>query len=357
LYAARIIAFMRMRAIGCLLLLMMATAAFAQFGETITVSRVLVDVRVTDDRGRALQGLTPADFIVTIGGVPANVESVTFVDEATGWIDDVPEDLTAPNPSDDTPADALPPARKGRLFVVFVQTDFARNASRVSGQLHFNRYIKEFLESLLPDDRVAVLSFDSHLKFQLDFTSDKERVSDAVRRSILIDEPPPPPIVHSPALASRLDREEMKRVTSSESALLLIGNALIPIDGPKNLLLLGWGLGERTATGVAMRREWKAARRALDAARATLFAFDTSFADYHDLEVGLQAAAKQTGGFYAKTHLFPEIGLDRLEQTLRARYELELRVPGSLQPGTHDLDVRTKRRGATVLAPSSIVAR
>lgn len=345
---------MRALTIACAMTLMATASAFAQFEETITVARVLVDVRVTDDRGAPVRGLTPADFIVKIGDASASVESVTFIDEATNWIDQIEADETA----ETSEVGNIAETRKGRLFVVFVQTDFARNKTRVSGQMHFNRYATGFIESLLPDDRVAVLSFDSHLKFQLDFTSDKERVADAIRRSLLIDEPPPPQIVHSPALASRLDREEMKRVTTSEGALLLVGNALMPIEGPKNLLLLGWGLGERTPTGsVAMRREWIPARRALDAARVTLFAFDTSVADYHDLEMGLQRAAKQTGGFYAKTHIFPEIGLERLERTLTARYELELRVPTSLQPGTHALDIRVKKRGAIVLAPSSILAR
>jgi hypothetical protein len=362
---------MRTLTIGCAMSLLIAASApaqtnsqtNAQFEETITVSRVLVDIRVTNDRGTPLRGLTPTDFIATIGGASASVESVTFIDEATNWIDEIPD--TQPASGGSTADRRLPTAdsveiantRKGRLFVVFVQTDFARNQSRVSGQMHFNRYAEQFIESLLPDDRVAVFSFDSHLKFQLDFTTDKGRVADAVRRSILIEEPPPPPIVHSPALASRLNREVMKRLVSSEAALLLIGNALIPIEGPKNLLLLGWGLGERTPDGVIMRREWTAARRALDAARVTLFAFDTSVADYHDLEVGLQTAARQTGGFYAKTHIFPEMGLERLERTLTARYELELRVPTSLKPGTHDLNIRVKRRGAIVLAPSSVVAR
>ena len=341
---------MRTLAIGCAISLIAAASAFAQFEETITVSRVLVDARVTDSRGVPLRGLTPDDFIVKIGGAPSRVQSVTFIDEATNWID------KTSSPIPEEPGD-LPDAQRGRLFVVFVQTDFARNASRVSGQMHFNRYARHFIESLLPDDRVAVLSFDSHLKFRLDFTSDKETVANAIYSSLRIDQPPPPPTVHTPALASRLDRDAMKRVVSSEAALLLIGNALIPIEGPKNLLLLGWGLGERTPMGVSMRPEWTAARRALDLARTTLFAFDTSVADYHDLELGLQTAAQQTGGFYAKTHNFPEMGLERLERTLTARYEIELRVPSSLKPGTHDLTITVKRRGAVVLAPRSVVAR
>lgn len=354
---------MRTIAIAVVLSMIAAAPILAQFEETITVSRALVDVRVTDDRGNPVTGLTADDFIVKIGDTPARVESLTYIDESlAAWSDEMAGEMAA------TTGDATPSAgertepapqslTKGRLFVVFVQTDFARNQSRVAGQMHFNRYAGHFIESLLPDDRVAVFSFDSHLKFRLDFTSDKESVADAIRRALLIDEPPPPPIVHNPALASRLDRDAMKRVTNSESALLLVGNALMPIDGPKNLILMGWGLGERTPTGVSMRPEWTAARHALDAARATIFAFDTTIADYHDLELGLQTAAQQTGGFYAKTHNFPELGLQRLERTLTARYELELRLPASLQPGTHDLTIRLNRRNATILAPTTVTSR
>ena len=106
-----------------------------------------------------------------------------------------------------------------------------------------------------------------------------------------------------------------------------------------------------------MKRDWAAARAALDAARVSLFALDTTDADYHDLEVGLIAAAEQTGGFYAKTHIFPQGVIDRLERTLSGHYELTLRATGELQPGTKNLTVRVKRRGATVLAPSSVWIR
>jgi VWFA-related protein len=342
---------MRVAAIGAIVMLTMANAALAQFEETITVARVLIDARVTNDRGDPIADLKPSDLIVKIGGEAANVESATYIDESAFSLDDVEdvEDATS-SPTNHQPTTTNPSAR---LFIVFVQTDFARNPSRVSGQLHFNRYATEFIEALQPDDRVAVLSFDSHLKFRLDFTSDKEEVSNAIRASLLIDEPPAPPIVHSPALFSRLDRDAMKRAATSEAALLIVGNALMPIEGPKNVILMGWGLGDMSG----MLPEWKAARRALDAARATLFAFDTTRADYHSLEVGLQTAAAETGGFYAKTHVFPEFGLERLERTLRGRYELELRVPATLSAGTHELSIRVKRRGANVLAPSSIVVR
>jgi hypothetical protein len=106
-----------------------------------------------------------------------------------------------------------------------------------------------------------------------------------------------------------------------------------------------------------MKRDWTAARRALDAARASIFVLDTSVADYHDLEIGLETAAAETGGTYAKTHLFAANAVARLQRTLGGHYELTLRAAESLKAGTQPLDVRVKRRGARVLAPSSVVIR
>ncbi|HEX2062177.1 MAG TPA: VWA domain-containing protein [Thermoanaerobaculia bacterium] len=331
--------------------LMLAAALMAQqYEETITVSRVLVDVRVTDHQGNAITGLTPADFHVRIGGKPATIESLE-------WLDDTGGAAAAPA-AEESRAEARPASRpRGRLFVVFVQTDFARNNFRLVGQMHFNRYADEFIASLAPEDRVAVFSFDSHLKFRRDFTSDKEDLGKALREALLIDRPPPPPAVPSPSLAPRLDREAMRRVTTSEDALLLVANALSPIDGPKQLLLIGWGLGRYSRGTVWMLPEWKATRAALDAARVTIFSLDTAWADYHDLELGLQSAARETGGFYAKTYKFAGAAVERLQRTLAGHYELELRVPQELKPGTHRLDVRVKRRGITVLAPSTVIAR
>src|SRR5688572_25796301 len=119
---------MRALTIGCAISFLAAASAFAQFGETITVSRVLVDVRVTNARGVPLRDLTPDDFIIKIGGAVSRVESVTFIDETTNWIDE-------PSAIPDGADDHQPDPRRGRLFIVFVQTDFARNASRVSGQM------------------------------------------------------------------------------------------------------------------------------------------------------------------------------------------------------------------------------
>ena len=159
----------------------------------------------------------------------------------------------------------------------------------------------------------------------------------------------------NPSLARRLDREAMKRCTSSDQALILIGNALRHIPGPKSMILLGWGLGHRVGKTVVMDHKYPIARRSLEQARVTVFALDTTDADYHDLEFGLGKAAADTGGFYAKTHVFPQIAIDRLQRTLAGHYELEVRKPAGLSRGSHTIEVRVKRRGTYVMARSGFV--
>ncbi|HEX7152834.1 MAG TPA: VWA domain-containing protein [Thermoanaerobaculia bacterium] len=331
--------------------------AAAQVAETVTVERILIDVRVTDAAGEPILDLEPSDFTVKIGGKRATIESVTWIPDtaAARAIAELVDEgtITAEGTPATTATDVAP---AGRLFVFFVQTDFARNSSRVGGAMKFMPHLVDLVEQLVePDDRVAVLSFDSHLKFRLDFTSDRSSIVDAVKQSLLIDDPPTPPLVANPSLARRLERERMKKATSSEEALVIIGDALKPIPGPKTLVLLGWGLGELLNGRVVMPREYEIARNVLESARVTIFSLDTSDADYHSLEAGLQTAAADTGGFYAKTHRFPQQAVSRLQRTLTGHYELEVRRPAGLKHGTHAITVDVKRRGMRVLARSSFV--
>jgi hypothetical protein len=67
------------------------------------------------------------------------------------------------------------------------------------------------------------------------------------------------------------------------------------------------------------------ALRALEAARASVFVLDVSDADYHTLEVGLERVAADTGGTYAKTHLFPDGAAQRLAATIAGYYVLYYR--------------------------------
>jgi VWFA-related protein len=326
-------------------------AATQPYQEKITVERILVDARVTDGRGDPILGLKPADFRVHIDGKLAKVESVDWIPESAAARELA--DVERPQPEVNTTLNV--PAPSGRLLVFFFQTDFARNQARVAGQMEILQKIDEFLDWLEPDDRVAVLSFDSHLKFRLDFTDDKHRIASAMHDALYINEPGPPPVVPMPSLRSHLDPEAMKNAKSSEEALLLLGNAMRPIPGPKSLILFGWGLGRFGGGGVRMLPIYPAAKTALEAARVSIFSLDFTQADYHSLEVGLEKASADTGGFYAKTWHFPSQAINRLQRTLVGHYELEVRKPETRVRGVHTIEVDVNRRGAEVMARSTYV--
>lgn len=326
--------------------------------ESITVERILIDARVTDDKGDPILGLTPASFHVKIDGKRAQVESVEWIPEnaaARALADEDEKPKLADVPAADAPIEEPRPA--GRLIVVFFQTDFARNAVRTTGQMKILSYADEFLESLEPEDRVAVLSYDSHLKFRLDFTTDRTAARDAIRNSLLIDEPPTPQMVPMPRLGARLKPEELRETRNQEKAFILLANALRPIPGPKTMVLFGWGLGYRLNGRIFMAPDYEVARRALEAARVTCFSLDITQADGHDLAAGLATAAADTGGFYASTYHFPQMAIDRLERTLAGHYELEVRKPETKRTGVHTIEVTVDDKRAVVLARSGYTDR
>lgn len=343
-----------------LLAALFAVNAEAQYTETITVSRVVLDLRVTKVNGDPVKDLKPEEFTIFVGGKPARVASATWVDDAafdTG--EEPPLELEAMDPAEflalveQREKDGEHAAR-GRLFVAFVQTDFQRASPRVRGQLRFRSYANDLVRSFEPSDRVAVFSFDSHLKFRRDFTVDKKDAAKAMGDSIYIDLPPDPSPVGEPSLARYLDREEMKRATSAEAGLLIVAKALANIEGPKTLLLCGYGLGDRMRGAVIMRHDWPAARDALLDARVTIVSLNTSEAP-GQLSAGLAHAANSTGGFYASTANFPQQAINRTKRTLQGRYDLELIVDQSLGAGTHKVEASVKRRGTIVMAPMSVV--
>jgi VWFA-related protein len=349
---------MRVRAIGATLsfaaAVLLAVPGHAQLQEQITVERILVDARVTDDHGNPITGLKADDFHVRIDGKPARVESAEWIPEtaAARELASIDAAIADVNTTLDQPAP------HGRLLIFFYQTDFARNASRVGGQMQTVVNADDWLDWLDPEDRVAVFSFDSHLKFRLDFTNNKDHIKDAMKQALYTDDPPPPRTVPMPALAKRLDPPEMRKAGTPEAALIILANALRQIPGPKSIIFFSWGLGRLTPMGVRMEAKYVPARQALESARASVFSIDFTQADCHSLEVGLGKVADDTGGFYAKTFHFPKIAVERLQKTLAGHYELEVRKPDTKVRGTHsiEVDVPSQRR-ATVLARSTYVDR
>lgn len=320
--------------------------------EEITVERILIDTRVTLGNGDPVLGLTAKDFRVRVDGKPAKVESVEWIPESA-----VARELAdIDKPVQQQPEGVEIPEPQGRLIVVFFQTDFSREDVRIRGQMKILSFADDFVDSLEPEDRVAVFSYDSHLKFRLDFTDRANDIKAAMRDCLAINEPPIPRTVPMPSLARRLDRQAMKDASSPEKALLLIGNALQPIPGPKALVLFGWGLGRLAGNHIHLGKDYVIAERALESSRTTVFALDLTQADAHSLAAGLAAPAEATGGFYAETFHFPYLAMDRLKKTLSGHYELEVRKPELKTRGVHEIEVDVVgHRDAEVMARRTFV--
>lgn len=317
--------------------------AYAQSAEEITVQRLVVDAHVVDDHGNAMSDLRPSDFIVQIDGRPASVDAVEWIPASSAARD---SDTRASEDTDDFESEIVP---RGRIIVLFFQTDFQR--IRVGGQMKMIPYAETMVDRLLPTDLVAVVSHDSHLKLRQDFTSDHARIKRAIRESLRIDNPFFESADGPIALAGRIDPQQARDAATPERAMQLIGEALEPIEGAKSVILFGWGMGIYTSFGVIADPHYGAARQALDEARATVFSLDISDADYHSLEAGLRQTAADTGGMYLKTNAFARMAVERVEKAISGRYELVIKT--NVNRGLHKVDIRLAHRSGTVLARST----
>jgi VWFA-related protein len=316
-----------------------------RFTDRVDVERVVVDVRALDTKGQALLALDADDFSVKIGGKPVAIESVTWVGGA--------------KPSAGTPGagiDAVPAATEdpipGRLIIFLLQKDI--EPSRLTGLMRMLIESQRFLDELTPRDRIAVLSFDYQLKVWLDFTNDREAVRRVFQREVLFKEPPPVHQTSAVSLTRRLDVATASKTYSIEKALHRIADALHDLPGSKSIVFVGHGFGRLGWTGVTMEHGYEEARDALMAARASVFSLDITNADYHSLEAGLQLVSRDTGGFFARTHLFTQQAMNRLSGVLAGYYVLFLEPP-NVGAGAHDIDVRLTREQGTVLARQSYV--
>jgi VWFA-related protein len=341
-----------MRAILVVFAVAAVQAASAQspqpprFSDAVDVRRIVVDARALDNQGRAISGLTAEDFLVKIAGRNARVESATWVGVGATAAADGGTRVDGGPERSALPFDAVPPP--GRLIVFLFQKDL--EPSRIIGLMRILFRARTFLDTLGPDDHVAVVSFDSHLKIWVDFTRDRAEVERILDRGLLLEKPkalgePTADI----SLTRELSQAEGRRAYPMEKALLLLGEALEPLPGSKSIVLFGHGFGRYTSTGVIMEREYGAALAALQRARAAVFSIDVTQADYHSLEVGLQSVSQETGGFYERSFHFPDRTVNRLVGALAGYYVLFVESPEEVREWS-DLSVRLAKGGGTVLA-------
>jgi len=314
-------------------------ASEPRFGDEIAVRLFTVIVRVVDGAGEPVLGLTPGDFRVHVGRLEVPVAAVDWV----GSPSPAPA-LAAPLDAAGTPPQGASPSAgagaevsgvigpAGKLVVIFVQAD-NNSSPRVRGHLRTLPFTRELLAALQPEDSVAVVSFDSHLKLWQDFTRDHARVPATIYQAIHFGGSPPELAGHArhvddadgdagPSLALTFDEDAARRAATAERGLEVTAQALAGFPGEKVMVFLGWGLGEFSLG--ARTRAFDAAAQALADARVTVFALDVTEADFHHLELGLQNVAAATGGTYDKTFRFPGLAIRQLARTISGYYVLSL---------------------------------
>lgn len=294
------------------------------------VARILVDAVVLDSRGDVVPDLRAGDFRARVGGLPAAVEAADWVPAAAAEGPRVASDGVR-NP-------------EGRLVVLLVQNGHI--ALRMVGILRVWQEARELLDGLLPTDRVAVLAYGGHMRLVQDFTADPVKVREGFRAAMLGRRVPSPGAdAPFPALAPALSEATLAATTSIEKGLEVLGAALRPVGGAKALVFVGWGLvvNHAPSEADALAR----ADAALREARVAVYTLDPTDADFHTLEMGLQFLSVRTGGFYAKTHLFPRQAVARVAHALAGRYVLTLVAPEG-PPGEVEVEL-AERRGEVLV--------
>ncbi len=307
-----------------------------QFFDQVSVSLHTVVTRVTDRRGEPVLHLGPEDLVAEVGGVEVPIYAVDWYtgtsdspvihDRAVD--DELPENLQNWRQTLSPEMAQQIVEATDRLVVIFIQVGHHQvvtlDESYISGHLKLLPHLRKMLDELDPEDRVAVVSYDSRLKLWLDFTLDREAVNTAIYDGIGFGQPVPRRN-HRLSLLDVLDEGAMRRATTPELALLATARGLAKLPGIKDMIFVGWGLGRYThGLGVLMPEDFSTAVSVLGRSQTTVSVLDVTQMESHALASGLQSVAAATGGTYASTYEAVGRKVSQLGRTLRGYYIVSL---------------------------------
>ena len=211
-----------------------------RFQDTVSAERVVVDVHVIDNLGEpVLRALRVG--LQSQGRREAGADRIARVDRRKSEsFSRSRADGGRSRRGEQTACRSRDP-RRDAVIVLFFQTDY--EFSRITGQMRMIRQALAFLETCAPEDRLAVLSFDSRLKLRQDSHGRPRKLHHAIVRTLYADraiDPAPGPRRRSPP-RSISRRPGARHFRSMPCAV--IGQGLRSIPGSKSLLYFGWGLG------------------------------------------------------------------------------------------------------------------
>ncbi|HKH49789.1 MAG TPA: VWA domain-containing protein [Thermoanaerobaculia bacterium] len=267
-----------------------------QFEEKVDVQEVLLDVLVTDRQGNVIVGLDKNDFQVLEDGKPVELTGVTFYSNRR--LVQASDELTKRGVT----ADQVP---EDRYFVLFFV-----DSPLMSQQLDAGRRAREWVHTgLLPNDWVAVVSYDSKLKVHEDFTRDRKALDQGIADAVQgkDDDGNWPSRIKEgtgPSLRAGLPRGEDLRdkTVSVYDAVRLVADATGSITGRKNLLLFTGGFPARTNTFgqyLPDQRRYPGMSRALNDSNVAVYPIDLNPTGTENmLSDFMNQIANDTGGRY-----------------------------------------------------------
>jgi VWFA-related protein len=158
----------------------------AEFGASIDVRTVNVEVVVTDRKGQRVPGLKATDFRLMVDGRQVPLDDFTEVEDgqAAGPAAEPAQPAEAVAPATPTSAPSPPPAaapsvKVGTNYLVFVDESFAVGPDR-------NLMLKLLARDLPvgPSDRMAIVAFNGHkLELLKDWTGDRDALRQTLREA------------------------------------------------------------------------------------------------------------------------------------------------------------------------------
>jgi VWFA-related protein len=267
-------------------------------GQT-TVTEVLLDVLVTDERGNVVVGLEPSDFVIEEDGQPVDITDAVFY-----------SNRKLLEPGDVANVDRQ---TQQRYFILFFQEQ-QRNNSLPGGvllkrQLEAARDAKQWLrKQMLLDDWIAVVSYDVRLKVHSDFTNDKAELAKAVESAVTGKDPGTQWPSRAPetgdiSLLYYLPKgNDLRDQTDTiYHALATVAEAAGKTVGRKNLILFATGFGDLTEDGLYKPdvRYFTPMVRTLNDNNVAAYTVEMAPSNFdYQLANGLNQLADETGGEY-----------------------------------------------------------
>ncbi|HXO22610.1 MAG TPA: VWA domain-containing protein [Thermoanaerobaculia bacterium] len=268
-----------------------------RFQDQANVNEVLLDVLVTDPQGHVIVGLDKNDFVVRENGKPVPLTGVTFYSNRRFLESD--EAVAARRLNVDR-------VTENRYFVLFFDASGARSgrSSRLLVRaMDAGHQAEKWADELLPNDYVAVVSYDFKLKVQQDFTRDRRALVAAIGNAIQGKDPGGVP-GNGPSLLASLPRGNKlrDRTPTIYEGIQVLADSLHGITGRKNLVLFtsGFGLVNDFRQYIPDLRYYPPMVRALNDSNVAVYPVDLGRpgAINRPLANAMNELAAETGGRY-----------------------------------------------------------